>query len=438
MPPRTLASLAHALSAASDLEAALVALDEALAELDRSARISLIRYDERRELFRDALVPNASGGVDRVTVGTTLDHLPAAVREHLTHGGAFVDLADDSEQYARLLGITQAPDDGLLALRGLTLDGNLAAVLSLFEPRRMFGTRVMERFGAYAALFDLAFARFGDREARGEAVRTLEDVTHRVHEEYLRKLGVLEQQLIIARDSAQQAPAQQDAGQLLALEREAEQQREEARRAVRRAETVEGQVAAAVDQLERAHIELHRRSEGLRQKTRSLYLIDRVLALDSVTTDPRRLVDGLVALLADDLQAQRCSVMLRAPEPYTLFLAASRGLPPDVTEGMRIHFGQGVAGTVAARRVPLLVQDVAEAGSHPFLKDQYFTTGSFISFPLIYHRDLVGVVNLTNRARHGVYVEEDVERVRLLAMVIAIIAARASLPERLAEAIRAQ
>ncbi len=437
MPPRTLASLAHALSAASDLEAALVALDEALAELDRSARISLIRYDERRQLFRDALVPNASGGVDRIRVGTTFDHLPASVREQLMHGGAFADLADDSEQYARLLGLTQAPDDGLLALRGLTSDGNLAAVLSLFEPRRIFGTRVMERFGAYAALFDLAFARFRDREARGEAVRTLEDVTHRVHEEYLRKLGVLEQQLIVARDSAQQT-APRDAGQLLALEREAEQQREDARRAVRRAEAAEGQVAAAVDQLERAHIELHRRSEGLRQKTRSLYLIDRVLALDSVTSDPRRLVDGLVALLADDLQAQRCSLMLRAPEPYTLFLAASRGLPPDVTEGMRIHFGQGVAGTVAARREPLLIQDVAEAGSHPFLKDQYFTTGSFISFPLIYHSELVGVVNLTNRARRGVFVEEDVERVRLLAMVIAIIAARAALPQRLAEAIRAR
>ncbi|MGI9075747.1 MAG: hypothetical protein ACR2G6_00285, partial [Gemmatimonadaceae bacterium] len=278
MPPRTLASLAHALSAASDLEAALVALDEALAELDRSARISLIRYDERRKLFRDSLVPNASGGVDRIPIGTTLDHLPSRVRVQLMHGGAFADMADDSVQYARLLGVTELPDDGLLALRGLTSDGNLAAVLSIFEPRRMFGTRVMERFDSYAALFDLAFARFGDREAREEAVRTLEDVTHRVHEEYLRKLGVLEQQLSVARDSAQHAPAPQDASQLLSLEREAEQQREEARRAVHRAGVVEREVAATVDQLERAHIELHRRSEGLRQKTRSLYLIDRVLA----------------------------------------------------------------------------------------------------------------------------------------------------------------
>ena len=60
------------------------------------------------------------------------------------------------------------------------------------------------------------------------------------------------------------------------------------------------------------------------------------------------------------------------------------------------------------------MQDVAEAKSHPLLRDEYFTTGSFISFPLVYHGELVGVVNLTNRAMHGIFVDEDVERVRLL------------------------
>jgi signal transduction protein with GAF and PtsI domain len=219
------------------------------------------------------------------------------------------------------------------------------------------------------------------------------------------------------------------------MERETERCREEARRATRRADIIEQQVTAAVEQLERAHIELHRRSETLRQKTRTLYLIDRVLTLDATTADPRRLVDGLVALLGDDMQAQRCSIMLRAPEPGHLYLAASRGLPPDVQQGMRIRFGEGVAGKVAARREPLLVRDVVEAGAHPLLKDQYFTTGSFISFPLVYHDDLIGVVNLTNRAQRGVFVEEDVERVRLLALLIAIIASHAELPARLVEAI---
>ena len=52
-------------------------------------------------------------------------------------------------------------------------------------------------------------------------------------------------------------------------------------------------------------------------------------------------------------------------------------------------------------REPMLVRDVAEAREHPLLQDQYFTTGSFISFPLVYHDELVGVVNLANRAHAG-------------------------------------
>jgi GAF domain-containing protein len=105
---------------------------------------------------------------------------------------------------------------------------------------------------------------------------------------------------------------------------------------------------------------------------------------------------------------------------------------------MRIRIGEGVAGRVAASREPLLVQDVREASQHPLLRDQYFTTGSFISFPLVYHGELVGVLNLTNRAELGVYTDEDVERVRLLGLAISLIMTRNGLPTRLLEAINAR
>ena len=94
-----------------------------------------------------------------------------------------------------------------------------------------------------------------------------------------------------------------------------------------------------------------------------------------------------------------------------------------------------MAGKVAASREPLLVTDASQAGDHPLLNDETLTTGSFISFPLVYRDDLVGVLNLTNRAQRGVFVEEDVERVRLLALVISLIASHAALPERLLESI---
>ena len=432
MPPRTLASLAHALGAAADLSAALVALGEGLAEIDRSAHLALLRYDGRRQMLVDRLSPSGSQ-TRRTTVETAFDHLPGTIRASVAAGAQFVDLGDQSADYARLFGLPSLPEGGVLAVRGLKFDGHLAAVLTLYEPKKIFGARTSERFAPSVALFDLAFARFAERETRGEAVHTLEEVTQRIHAEYDRKLAGLEGQMSQLRSAAaERAPAAPNA---VAVERELAQANENARRAVARALAVEAQVTAATAQLEQAHIELHRRSEALRQKTRTLYHIDRVLSLDARASDARQLTGGLLALVGDDMQAQRCSLMLRAPEPGYLYLAAARGIAPNVGAGYRVAIGEGVSGRVAESRQPLLVQDVSQAKSHPLLKDQYFTTGSFISFPLVYHDELVWVVNLTNRAQRGVFSEEDVERVRLLALVISLVATRAKLADRLIDTI---
>jgi GAF domain-containing protein len=431
---RALPSLAHALTIAPDLNAALIALGEALMDGDRSAILALLRYDGRKEMLRERLTPSG-GHIESGSVDTTFDHLPPNVRTLISGGGQFVDLGDKSGEYARLLGLSPFADGGLLSLRGLTTDGQLAAVLALYEQRKMFGTRTSERFAPSAALFDLAFARFADREARDEAVTTLEAVTQKVHNDYLTRLGELETELTITREMA--ISGEQPATERLHLEQELQRAEESARRANHRAHSSEQQLMAAVGQLEQAHIELHRRHEALRQKTRTLYLLERALALDNVTSDPLQLVDGLLAMVGDDMQAQRCSLMLRAPEPDELYLAAARGLLPHIQLGQRTKYGKGVAGIVATTREPLLVQDVTDGAMHPLLRDEYLTTGSFISFPLVYHGELLGVVNLTNRAKRGVFIEEDVERVRLLGLVIALIVTRAELVDRLLASINA-
>ena len=428
MPPRTLATLAHALSVAPDLDAALLALGDALSEVDRFAKIALVRFDARRSMLVDRLMPTGDAvSCDRLE--TTFDHLPTRERIAVAAGGTFVDFGDQSDEFAALFAFQRFSDVGWLSLRGLRFDGQLSAVIVLYETRKFFGARSSERIAPSVALFELAFVRFFEREARAEAVRTLEDVTQRVHSEYERKLGALEEKLVKVSGAHPIA----DPERLLTLEREAAKALEDARRAARRADAVEVQVTAAVDQLEKAHIELHRRSETLRQKTRTLYLIDRVLTLDATTDDPREMVNGLLTLVGDDMGAQRCSLMLLAPEENMLYLAAARGIAPNVPPGYRVRMGEGVAGKVAATREPLLVQDVDEARSHPLLQDEHFTTGSFISFPLVYHGNLVGVVNLTNRAMHGIFVEEDIERVRLLALVIGLVATQSHLPERMLE-----
>src|SRR5262249_28115980 len=153
------------------------------------------------------------------------------------------------------------------------------------------------RFGPSVALFELGFVRFLERDARDEAVRTLEDVTQRVHGEYVKKLSVLEEKLVTARKAVAtptkgKAISGESAARLVALEHEAARAAEDARRAIHKAEGLETQLGAAVGKLEQSHVELHRRSEALRQKTRTLYLIDKVLSLDAESDDPRQMVDG--------------------------------------------------------------------------------------------------------------------------------------------------
>ena len=428
MPPRTLASLAHALTVASNRDSALHALGEALAEVDRYARLALIGFDGRRGMLVDRMLV-VGPRTDTVTLETTLDHVPTRERIAIMAGGQFVDFGDRSDEFAHLFHVPALGEPGWLSVRGLSYEGELSSLIVLYESRKLFGARTAERFQPDIALFELAYMRFREREAREDAVRTLEDVTQRVHGAYERRLALLEQRMV----ETNATQAADNTARVLTLERELAHVNEDARRALKRANAIEGALGSAVEQLEKAHVELARRSESLRQKTRTIYLIDRVLTLDASTDDPRQLADGLVTLVCDDMHVQRASLMLRAPDGESLYLAAFRGLAPGIVEGVRMPFGQGVSGKVAMSREPLLVHDVVEANQHPLLSDQYFTSGSFISFPLIYSDELVGVVNLANRALHGIFVEEDVDRVRLLGLVIALVASHARLPERLVE-----
>ena len=427
MTIRTLPSLAQALGAATDLDAALVALAGALLESDRDVSLALLRFDPKQGLLRERLTVR-DGRVERAPLETSLEQLPVSTLRAVQDGGVFVDVAEEPPAYARLLKLAWSDDSGSVALRGLKVDGQLVAVVSLVEPKRIFGTRAVERLAPLVALFELAVARFHDRETRDEATRTLEEVTQRVHGEYLARLADLEREVASVREASSADP---DPVEALAREREEARRAEDSRRMLRKLAALEHQLTASVGQLEQAHIELHRRSEALRQRTRTLYLLDRVMTLAAETHDALELTEGLLALVGDDMHALRCSLFLVGREPGTLYLAAARGLAPHVQIGKVIPLGYGVAGKVAQTREPMLVVDAVDAKQTPLLGDNYLTTGSFISFPLVLHDELVGVVNLTNRAQQGLFVEEDVERVRMLGLVISLIASEGGLAEAL-------
>jgi DNA repair exonuclease SbcCD ATPase subunit len=191
-------------------------------------------------------------------------------------GAAFADFGAESDDYLKLLGLTPQQDGGILSIRGLTLDGELAGFVAVYEPRRRFGNKVVERLAPAIDLFALAFERIAEHDARFEAVQALEELTRNIHAEYNKAVRGLKAELDEAR-ARNGSPEGPDALRINELEQALSRVNNEMQSRSARLTAVEDQVAAAVTRLEQAHIELHAQGERARDQGKVLYEIERAL-----------------------------------------------------------------------------------------------------------------------------------------------------------------
>ncbi|MBN2117628.1 MAG: GAF domain-containing protein [Anaerolineales bacterium] len=136
-------------------------------------------------------------------------------------------------------------------------------------------------------------------------------------------------------------------------------------------------------------------------------------------------VNGLQVTLGGD----RVSILLADREKKVLEVKAAVGYASNVFE-LRVPFGSGITGWVAAHRRPLRVNNV--------LQDTRYIEGSpntrsEMAIPLLYRSELLGVLNVESE-QFSAYAENDEELLGTLGGSLAAIIANA----RLLEQIRAQ
>jgi len=232
-----------------------------------------------------------------------VDHLPSAIRRTISSGKQFADLGTESGDYQKLLGTGASPEAGVLLLRGLLVDGELAGVLALSEPKTRFGHRLSEKVAPAVDLFSLAFARLAERRAREEAVRTLEELTKALNEENARALQDLQRKLAEAR-SALNGKGGNDSIRVSQLKRAIEVASVEARATSERLSAVEEQVRVAVTKLEKAHVQLHVQGEALQTQSNILYRVEQ--ALRDATAgrgEPRKILEEVLQIVTSKEQA---------------------------------------------------------------------------------------------------------------------------------------
>ena len=301
MAPRTLAALSTVLSSVGNTAEALNALAQDIVEHDRNGHIVLFIYDGQRELLSERLMP-AHEGMRTAQIEIALDHLPTAVRRTLTAGKQFADLASESGDYQKLLGVGANPEAGVLLLRGLLVDGELSGVIALSEPKTRFGHRLSEKVVPAVDLFGLAFARLAERRAREEAVRALEDLTRSLNDEHARAVAELQHKLSEAR-AALNGKGMGDTIRVTQLKRAIEVAAVEARATAQRLSAVEEQVRVAVTKLEKAHVQLHAQGEALQTQSNIIYRVEQTLREAMAGQDSRKVIEEVLQIVTSREQA---------------------------------------------------------------------------------------------------------------------------------------
>lgn len=138
--------------------------------------------------------------------------------------------------------------------------------------------------------------------------------------------------------------------------------------------------------------------------------------------DVDTLLKRIYAVAERLLNAEASAIMLLDDDKQNLYFKVASGEKGGVVQKMKIKLGEGVAGTVAKERKPLIINDVSKDVRFNIQIDKAtgFVTKSIACVPMLVEEELVGVVEVLNKKDGKEFSEEDVEILASLASLTAI------------------
>jgi len=116
-----------------------------------------------------------------------------------------------------------------------------------------------------------------------------------------------------------------------------------------------------------------------------------------------------------------------------LFFRTLMGKAAPKIKSKKLKLGEGLAGTVALTKKPLIIKDVKndKRWRADFDRESFFTTYNLFSFPLLSRGKAIGVIQLLNKEKG--FEEEDFELISLMSGPISIALENAKLYSKIKE-----
>lgn len=189
---------------------------------------------------------------------------------------------------------------------------------------------------------------------------------------------------------------------------------------------------AAKDELLLAHnkmlVEVRSANEGLRALQTVTDAALAHLALD-------KLLPELLGRIRDVLAADTVAILLLTEDGDELYVRAAIGLKMETSTDVRIPIGEGAAGTIAAKREPLILKDMSVAGlAAPVLGEKVH---SLVGVPLLVAGRVIGVLHC-GTAKPRRFTRDDARLLQLAGDRIALAIEHGRLYAESQEALREQ
>lgn len=135
---------------------------------------------------------------------------------------------------------------------------------------------------------------------------------------------------------------------------------------------------------------------------------------------PEALYEAIVNMSAHLAGAEKGSLMLCENGSSSLKVKAAKGINKILFDEIKIRAGEGIAGKVFERGMPLLVNDIEKNSDVPSRRRPRYKTGSFISIPLVSVEKTIGVLNIADKTSGAVFSEDDMTLLRSFASYASI------------------
>jgi len=157
-------------------------------------------------------------------------------------------------------------------------------------------------------------------------------------------------------------------------------------------------------------------AEKLRRLPQVLFEIGKAVGSDDNLSTLLARISELVCQLTS---AEACSIMLLDTDRERLLGKAAYGLARRDVSLISFRVGEGVAGWVAERGEPALIDDVADDERYKVLPDSENRIRALCCVPLQYREERIGVLTITS-PRAAAFSQDDVELLGFIATTMAM------------------